>query len=428
MKEESTESKSIAERGFLVGPDGDSIKSDFKVIFHGSSDCEESTEFPLEGKGTSTLINFNSGSNKQDLLCSDSGESIVHVVASKCSEKDGEDTKVCSDDDPVSSNMNSDNISENDNHETLDCSDRISGSNVKVFHSVCDDEDEKQDPRYPSSIECSDQSGTDAPTENLHGTVTRVDEKESHFKRENTVQFKFEKFKEKFKAKPQKGDCTEDGCRKFRAVISPTENQSAEEELSREISKTMFKEMEILGQFNLGFIIVKLKDDLFIVDQHATDEKYNFEMLQQHTVIQCQKLIQPQSLELTASNEIILIDNLEVFRKNGFDFLINENAPPMQRVKLTSIPVSRNWTFGKEDIEELIFMLSDSPNVMCRPSRVRQMFASRACRKSIMIGTALKKSEMKKLVCHMGEIEQPWNCPHGRPTMRHLINLNMVPK
>lgn len=174
MKEESTESKSIAERGFLVGPDGDSIKSDFKVIFHGSSDCEESTEFPLEGKGTSTLINFNSGSNKQDLLCSDSGESIVHVVASKCSEKDGEDTKVCSDDDPVSSNMNSDNISENEYHETLDCSDRISGSNVKVFHSVCDDEDEKQDPRYPSSIECSDQSGTDAPTENLHGTVTRV--------------------------------------------------------------------------------------------------------------------------------------------------------------------------------------------------------------------------------------------------------------
>ena len=34
---------------------------------------------------------------------------------------------------------------------------------------------------------------------------------------------------------------------------------------------------------------------------------------------------------------------------------------------------------------------------MCRPSRVRQMFASRSCRKSIMIGTALNKSEMKKV-------------------------------
>ena len=38
--------------------------------------------------------------------------------------------------------------------------------------------------------------------------------------------------------------------------------------------------MTILGQFNLGFIVTKLGDDLFIIDQHATDEKYNFETLQ----------------------------------------------------------------------------------------------------------------------------------------------------
>lgn len=58
----------------------------------------------------------------------------------------------------------------------------------------------------------------------------------------------------------------------------------------------------------------------------------------------------------------------------------------MQRVKLVSLPTSKNWTFGPGDIEELIFMLSDSPGVMCRPSRVRQMFASRACRKSVSEG------------------------------------------
>lgn len=133
-------------------------------------------------------------------------------------------------------------------------------------------------------------------------------------------------------------------------------------------------------------------------------------------------------------------------------------AQVMERVKLVSLPTSKNWTFGPADIEELIFMLSDSPGVICRPSRVRQMFASRACRKSVhfhslhvssflfqvdrlsctlilnffpltlqvMIGTALSVSEMKKLVGHMGEIEQPWNCPHGRPTMRHLANLDII--
>uniref|UniRef100_A0A8C5TN83 PMS1 homolog 2, mismatch repair system component n=1 Tax=Malurus cyaneus samueli TaxID=2593467 RepID=A0A8C5TN83_9PASS len=191
-------------------------------------------------------------------------------------------------------------------------------------------------------------------------------------------------------------------------------------------SKEMFAKMEIIGQFNLGFIIAKLNSDLFIIDQHATDEKYNFEMLQQHTVLQGQKLIVPQNLNLTAVNESILIENLEIFRKNGFDFVINEDAPVTQRVKLVSLPTSKNWTFGPQDIDELIFMLSDCPGVMCRPSRVRQMFASRACRKSVMIGTALNVHEMRKLITHMGEIEHPWNCPHGRPTMRHIVSLDLI--
>ncbi|NXJ67375.1 PMS2 endonuclease, partial [Rostratula benghalensis] len=214
--------------------------------------------------------------------------------------------------------------------------------------------------------------------------------------------------------------------RRFKAKISPGENKVAEDELRKEISKEMFAQMEIIGQFNLGFIIAKLNSDLFIIDQHATDEKYNFEMLQQHTVLQGQKLIAPQNLNLTAVNEAVLIENLEIFRKNGFDFVINENAPVTQRVKLISLPTSKNWTFGPQDIDELIFMLSDSPGVMCRPSRVRQMFASRACRKSVMIGTALNVQEMRKLITHMGEIEHPWNCPHGRPTMRHIVSLDLI--
>lgn len=231
---------------------------------------------------------------------------------------------------------------------------------------------------------------------------------------------------QRLQAQRTKSNEQEPKYRRFRAKINPGENQTAEDELKKEISKDMFKEMEIIGQFNLGFIITKIKSDLFIIDQHATDEKYNFEMLQQNTVLKGQRLIVPQSLHLPAISETVLMENLEIFRKNGFDFLIDEDAQVMDRVKLVSLPTSKNWTFGPNDIEELIFMLSDSPGIMCRPSRVRQMFASRACRKSVMVGTALNTSEMKKLVLHMGEIEQPWNCPHGRPTMRHLANLDMI--
>ncbi|XP_061715334.1 mismatch repair endonuclease PMS2 [Cydia pomonella] len=215
---------------------------------------------------------------------------------------------------------------------------------------------------------------------------------------------------------------------KFKTTINPVFNKKCEEELSKEISQDSFKNMIVVGQFNLGFIITQLEDDLFIIDQHATDEIYNFETLQKTTELTSQKLVIPQQLELTGVNEQILMDNLEIFKKNGFTFEINEDAPPTKRVKLLTIPMSKNWIFGKEDIEELLFMLRESPSEYCRPSRVRAMFASRACRKSVMIGTALSKADMKVLVDHMAEIDNPWNCPHGRPTIRHLVNLAMVHK
>ncbi|XP_017472957.1 PREDICTED: mismatch repair endonuclease PMS2 isoform X2 [Rhagoletis zephyria] len=217
------------------------------------------------------------------------------------------------------------------------------------------------------------------------------------------------KAEEKLKARDRESKKARLERLRFQSEINPSQNQKAEEELQREITKDTFAKMEIIGQFNLGFIIVKLDTDLFIIDQHATDEKYNFEMLQRTTVLQSQPLAVPQPLELTVANEMLLLDNLPVFQKNGFKFEINENAPPTKKVKLLCKPSSQQWQFGKEDIDELIFMLQDAPaGTVCRPSRIRDMFASRACRKSVMIGTALKTATMKQLVTHMGEIEHPW--------------------
>ncbi|XP_033108608.1 mismatch repair endonuclease PMS2-like [Anneissia japonica] len=253
-----------------------------------------------------------------------------------------------------------------------------------------------------------------------------VDEASTVLKKNVTIPFSFEGLK-KCLVTEEVVSGSDANVGSFHASITPADNTAAESELVRHISKDMFSKMEILGQFNLGFIIAKLKSDLFIIDQHATDEKFNFETFQRTTTLQSQKLIQPMRLELTAVNESILMDNIDIFRKNGFEFEISEDAPLTQKVKLVSLPISKNWTFGTDDINEMIFMLMDAPGTMCRPSRVRQMFASRACRSSVMIGTALNQSDMKKLVRHMGEIDQPWNCPHGRPTMRHLINLKMLP-
>ena len=84
--------------------------------------------------------------------------------------------------------------------------------------------------------------------------------------------------------------------RLFRAKIAPESNSGAEKELTKNISKDMFKHMEILGQFNLGFIIAKLDNDLFIINQHASDEKFNQDPDRGwNTTIKSQRLIVPQN-------------------------------------------------------------------------------------------------------------------------------------
>jgi DNA mismatch repair protein PMS2 len=216
--------------------------------------------------------------------------------------------------------------------------------------------------------------------------------------------------------------------RKFVTKMHTSTTEEIETEYSKILKKEDFENMQIIGQFNLGFIIVKLGTDLFIVDQHAADEKYNFEMLQEKTKINTQKMLKPLQLELSAADEMVVVDNLEIFRANGFDFEYDRDAPPTTRLKLIAYPFSKNTEFGVNDVHELIEHLKMDPGKMVRLSRVSQMFASRACRKSVMIGQALNKEQMARIVRHMGQIKSPWSCPHGRPTMRHLVDMNHLPK
>lgn len=55
--------------------------------------------------------------------------------------------------------------------------------------------------------------------------------------------------------------------------------------------------------------------------------------------------------------------------------------------------------------------------------RVMAMLAMRACRSSIMIGTTLRHKQMKSILENLAKLDSPWNCPHGRPTLRHLCVL-----
>lgn len=214
---------------------------------------------------------------------------------------------------------------------------------------------------------------------------------------------------------------------------------AATSELERLFRKEDFKQMKVIGQFNLGFVIGKIDQDLFIVDQHAADEKYNFERLSQTTILNQQPLLRPLRMELAPEEEIVISMHMDVFRKNGFSLVEDNHAPCGRRFVLKAVPFSKNITFGVADIKDLISILSDSQgecsmigsyrsdtaDSVC-PPRVRAMLASRACRSSIMIGDSLERNEMQKILDHLASLRSPWNCPHGRPTMRHLVDLTSV--
>lgn len=193
------------------------------------------------------------------------------------------------------------------------------------------------------------------------------------------------------------------------------------------VAKSDFEEMQVIGQFNLGFILVRSKDDnMFIIDQHASNEKYNFELLSNKYHAPSQLLVLPLTVQLTAVDEILVKEKIHIFKLNGFGVKFDADQPPGQRVKLTLMPLLKqdNQLYTVDDFYELLALISENPhNKSVRPLKVRRQLAMKACRLSIMIGASLTRSRMEEVVKSLATLDKPWNCPHGRPTMRHLVEL-----
>lgn len=201
-------------------------------------------------------------------------------------------------------------------------------------------------------------------------------------------------------------------------------------------NKEQFSKMRVLGQFNLGFIVVNLIDtpELFLVDQHAADEISQFEMLCETTKLHMQPLVCPIVLKLQPHEEVLVTQHLSLFERFGFKLENDEDKASGEHLRVTALALTKNKLFDVEGIYEAISQLvehsyvesADSLASLCRPSQFRSVMASRACRSAVMIGTELQAKHMQKIVHHLQDLKRPWNCPHGRPTMLHLSSLSQL--
>lgn len=181
------------------------------------------------------------------------------------------------------------------------------------------------------------------------------------------------------------------------------------------IEKSDFKKMNIIGQFNQGFILCSLEKNgklfLIVVDQHAADEIYNFERLKKSFILKKQNLIKPISLNVSEIDQMTIDDNLEIFLKNGFE---------IKNGQLLTIPVYHNVFFNEKDVHSLLDNIVKGEYFT---DKFRVIMASKACRTSIMIGCTLGNKDMRVILDNLSHLDCPWNCPHGRPTFKIISEL-----
>lgn len=194
-------------------------------------------------------------------------------------------------------------------------------------------------------------------------------------------------------------------------------------DLATIFNKRSFKDMRVLGQFNHGFIIATLGDDMFVIDQHASDEKYNYERLMRSYTATAQPLVVPSPVAMDAHEVELALSHRDELAKHGFTVRAGDDPT---KLLVCSLPVLPYDVVNATDVLELVVQLVQY-NTITKPLRaVWHSMATKACRTSIMIGTPLTDKTMQSIVARLSELEQPWNCPHGRPTLRHLGRLSVL--
>lgn len=186
-----------------------------------------------------------------------------------------------------------------------------------------------------------------------------------------------------------------------------------------------FGHIDIIGQFNNTYIIGESNNELILIDQHAAHEKYLFEKYRRsikNLEVVSQILLTPTVIELTYEDFPYYSENVEAFENAGFkieDF--GDNT-----ISIREVPMF----LGKPDVKSLFYEILDNLKKLGSGETTEVKYnkiASLACRAAVKANDKLSIMEMEKLMEDLRYIEEPFTCPHGRPTMIK-ITLNELEK
>ena len=196
------------------------------------------------------------------------------------------------------------------------------------------------------------------------------------------------------------------------------------EELLRPESRDRIR---MIGQLFDTYWLAQFGDQFYIIDQHAAHEKIWYERLvkqfREHTV-NSQYLSPPLIVSLNLQEEGILNDNKDYFRSFGFEI-----EPFGGREYCVSAVPSDLYGLTEEELflEMLDGLCADSGNK--DPERIfASKLAAMACKAAVKGNHAMAKAEAEKLIDELLTLDNPYNCPHGRPTVIAMTKAELEKK
>lgn len=178
--------------------------------------------------------------------------------------------------------------------------------------------------------------------------------------------------------------------------------------------KILLREARIIGQVFSTYILLQQEDELILVDQHAAHERIMYEELKarfEKNEPMSQFMISPLSVELTYQEFEFLQEHSMFFGRLGFQY----DGFGTNSIILRAVPTGRETDNVRElFLEVLDFLLKSGRSKSGMPAD--ETLYMMACKAAVKANRALEEPEVRTLLDRLSEVENPYTCPHGRPS------------
>lgn len=218
-----------------------------------------------------------------------------------------------------------------------------------------------------------------------------------------------------------------------RAALSPQPSASTDlkgEQMSlfedKLLSKEHVKEHRIIGQVFDTYWIVQFQDKLFLIDQHAAHEKVLYERMKKSMAnreFTSQNLNPPIILTLNMAEAALLEKYRERFNEIGFE--IEEFGG--REYALRAVPDNLFGLADKELFLEMLDGLAAQTDALDIET-IDDKIATMSCKAAVKGNSRLSTAEIHALIDELLTLENPYNCPHGRPTIISMSKYDLEKK